>query len=125
MKTTQNNLPNNNLFNSISNAQSQVIAASNSLRNNVNRTADEINSTVELASARADRFSQAGAQSIAAFSDAATAPLVVNGNGVNGDRLNNTNYPTHDLPPVTNGNSGRIGDSEQSDNASWRAPVRR
>ncbi len=120
MKTSQNSLPTNNLFNSISNAQSQVIAASNNLRNNVNRTADEINSSVELASARADRFSQAGAQSIAAFSEAAAAPLVVNG-----DRLNNTNYPPSELPPVTNSISGRIGDSEQSDNASWRTPVRR
>jgi len=119
-KTSQNNLPTNNLFNSISNAQSQVLNTTNNLRNSVNRTADDINSSVELASARADRFSQAGAQSIAAFSEAATAPLVVNGT-----ERSNQNYPVNEPAPITFSNAGRIGDSDQSDNASWRTPVRR
>ena len=119
-KTSQNTLPTNNLFNSISNAQSQVLTATNNVRNSVNRTAEDINSSVEMASARADRFSQAGAQSIAAFSEAATAPLVVNGT-----ERNNSNYPVNEPAPIQSSNVGRIGDSDQSDNASWRTPVRR
>ena len=119
-KTSQNTLPSNNLFNSISNAQSQVLNTTNNLRNSVNRTANDINSSVELASARADRFSQAGAQSIAAFSEAATAPLVVNGT-----ECSNPNYPANEPAPITSSNAGRIGDSDQSDNANWRTPVRR
>ena len=124
-KTSQNTLstntlPTNNLFNSISNAQSQVLNTTNNLRNSVNRTADDISSSVEQASARADRFSQAGAQSIAAFSEAATAPLVVNGT-----ERSNPNYPVNEPAPITSSNAGRIGDSDQSDNASWRTPVRR
>ena len=120
MKTSQNPLPTNNLLNSISNAQSQVLSASNNFRNSVSRTADDINSSVELASARVDRLNQGGQQAIAIFSEAATAPIAPSRT-----EGSNMNYPVNEPAPISPSNSGRIGDAEQSDNASWRTPVRR
>ncbi len=120
MKTSQSSQPTNNLFNSISNAQSQVLSASNSFRNSVNRTAEDINSSVELASARVDKLNQGGAQAIAVFSEAATAPIAGSGT-----EQNNMNYSVNGSVPITPSNSGRVGDSDQSDNANWRTPVRR
>lgn len=120
MKTSQSSQPANNLFNSISNAQAQVLSASNSFRNSVNRTAEDINSSVELASARVDRLNQGGAQAIAVFSEAATAPIASSGT-----EHSKMNYPANESVPVFPSNSGRVGDSDQSDNANWRTPVRR
>ena len=108
-KTSQNTLPTSNLFNSFSNAQTQILSATNNARNSVNRAADGINSGVEQASARVDRLGQGVSQASAILSEAATAPIV------NAD----------DLPMTETGNSGRIGDMDTSGNANWQTPIKR
>ncbi len=119
-KTSQNTLPTGNLVNSISNAQSQLLTATNKARNSVNRAADGINSSVEQASARVDRLGQGVAQAGAILSEAATTPIVSGAS-----ERSNMNYPTSDPPSIISSNSGRIGDAEPSETASWRTPVPR
>jgi len=119
-KTSQNTLPTGNLIHSISNAQSQLLTATNKARNSVNRAADDINSSVEQASARADRLGQGVAQASAILSEAATTPIVSGAS-----ERSNLNYPANDPPSITSSNSGRIGDTEPSGTASWRPPVPR
>jgi len=119
-KTTQTSLPSSNLFNSISNAQSQILAATNNARNAVNRTADNVNSSVELASARVDRLDQARVQAGAIFTEAVNEPI-----NVRPAQMPNSTYSDSAPQSVeANSNTGRIGDSDQSGNASWRTPVR-
>ena len=119
-KTSQNTLPSNNVLNGISNAQSQLLTATNNARNSVNRAADGINSSVEQASARVDRFGQGVAQASAILSEAAVAPSV----STSIERTNMT-YPTIEPPPISSSNSGRVGDSDSNDSANWRTPIRR
>lgn len=119
-KTSQNTLPTGNLINSISNAQSQLLTATNKARNSVNRAADGINSSVEQASARVDRLGQGVAQASAILSEAATTPIVSGAS-----ERSNMNYPANDPPSITSSNSGRIGDADSSETASWRTPVAR
>jgi hypothetical protein len=76
MKTSQNTFPPSNLLNGISNAQSQILTASNNARNSVNRAADGINSSVEQASARVDRLNQGVTQAGAILTEAVNAPIV-------------------------------------------------
>ena len=119
-KTSQNTLPTNNVLNGISNAQSQLLTATNNARNSVNRAADGINSSVEQASARVDRFSQGVSQASAILSEAAVAPSVSPSN-----ERSNVTYPTIEPPPISNSNSGHVGDSDSNDSANWRTPIRR
>ncbi len=119
-KTSQNTLPTSNLFNGISNAQSQLLTATNNARNSVNRAADGINSSVEQASARVDRLGQGVSQASAILNEAATAPLV----SPSLERTGMT-YPSNDQPQISSSNSGRIGDSDPNENAQWRTPIRR
>ncbi len=118
-KTSQNSLPTSSLVDRISNAQSQLLNASNNARNSVNRAADGINSSVEQASARVDRFGQGVVQASAILSEAATTPVV----GNTSER--NSTFSGGEQAPNTSISSGRIGDSDQSENANWRTPVRR
>jgi len=118
-KTSQNGLPTSSFIDRISNAQSQLLSASNNARNSVNRAADGINSSVEQASARVDRLGQGVVQASAILSDAASTPAV----GNTADRT--TTFSGGEQAPNTNISSGRIGDSDQSENANWRTPVRR
>ena len=122
-KTTQANLPSDNLFNSISNAQSQILAATNNARNTVNRTADDINSSVELASARVNRLEQGVSQASAIVAEAASEPILNNPAQLPSSTYSNSAY-SDPQSTATSSNSGRIGDSDQSVNASWRTPVR-
>ena len=122
-KTSQANLPNSNLFNSISSAQSQILAATNNARNTVNRTADNINSSVELASARVDRLEQGVAQASAIVAEAATEPIISTPAQMPSSTYSNSAYSTPQ-PTGTLTNSGSISDNDQSANASWRTPVR-
>ena len=121
-KTGQANLPTSNLFNSISNAQSQLVAATNNARNTVNRTADNINSSVELASARVDRLEQGVVQAGAIVAEAATQPITIQPQQPSSN-YSNSAYPATQ-PTAPTSNSGSISDGDQSANASWRTPVR-
>ncbi|MCY2982571.1 MAG: hypothetical protein NTY15_02935 [Planctomycetota bacterium] len=121
-KTSQTNLPSSNLFNSISNAQSQLLSATNNARNTVNRTADNINSSVELASARVDRLEQGVVQAGAIVAEAATQPIITSQPQPPSSNYANSAYPATQ-PAATTSNSGSIGDIDQSANASWRTPV--
>ena len=118
-KTSQNSLPTSSIIDRISNAQSQLLNASNNARNSVNRAADGINTSVEQASARVDRLGQGVVQASAILSEAASTPVV----GNTAERT--TTFAGGEQAPNTNISSGRIGDSDQSENANWRTPVRR
>ncbi len=119
-KTSQSSLPTGGLINGLSNTQSQILTATNRARNSVNRAADGINSSVEQASARVDRFGQGVAQASAILSEAATTPIVSGAS-----ERSNMNYPTNDPPPINSSTSGRIGDADPSEAASWRTPIPR
>ncbi len=121
-RTSQTNLPTSNLFNSISNAQSQLVAATNNARNTVNRTADNINSSVELASARVDRLEQGVVQAGAIVAEAATQPITMQPQQPISNFTNSASPTTQTTAPTSN--SGSISDGDQSSNASWRTPVR-
>lgn len=123
-KTSQANLPTSNFLNSISNAQTQLLAATNNARNTVNRTADNINSSVELASARVDRLEQGVVQAGAIVAEAATQPIITTPAQQPSSNYPNSTYPATQPTTVTTSNTGSIGDSDQSANASWRTPVR-
>ena len=120
IKTSQSTLPSSNLIDKFSNAQSQLLNASNNSRNSVKRTADGINSSVEQASASFDRMGQGVVQANAILSDAANTPIV----SAAAERTN-MNYSGNQQTPITDSISGRIGDSDPNDNANWRTPVRR
>ncbi len=113
-RTSQNMSPTSNLFDGISNAQSQILSVTNNARNSFNRTADGINSSVELAGARADRIGQGVSQAGAILSEAVTAPIVSANNEIptSANSFNSNDYS----------NSGRIGDTNPSDNGNWKTP---
>ena len=119
-KTSQNTLPTSNLIDRFSNAQSQLLSASNNARNSVNRAADGINSSVEQANARVDRFGQGVVQASAVLSEAANTPIVSSAP----ERFD-MNYSGNAKTPITDSISGRIGDSIPNENAIWRTPVPR
>ena len=121
IKTSQNNLQTSSLVDRISNAQSQLLNATNNARNSVNRATEGINSSVEQASARVDRLGQGVVQASAILSDAASTPAV----GNTADRTTTFSASEQQTNTNTNTSSGRIGDSDQSENANWRTPVRR
>lgn len=121
-RTSQNTMPASNLFNSISNAQSQIRSATNNARNSVNRAADGLNSSVEQASARLDRVGQGVSQASAILSEAATAPIV----SAQDEMPTAANHFTS-APSINNnslGTSGRIGDSDPTDNGNWKTPIK-
>ncbi len=120
IKTSQNTLPTSNLIDKFTNAQSQLLSASNNARNSVTRAADGINSSVEQASARVDRFGQGVVQASAILSEAANTPTV----SAAAERTN-LNYSGKEQTPITDSISGRIGDSDPNESAIWRTPVRR
>ena len=108
-KTSHYSGPPSPLFNSLTNAQSQILNATNNARNTVNRTADGINSSVELATARVDRIGQGVSQATAILSESVTVPIV----------------PSEtETPNFSSSSSGRIGDTDTSENAKWRTPVK-
>jgi hypothetical protein len=117
-KTSQTSLPVANLVNSISQAESQLLNLTNNARNTVTRTADTVNSRVEQASARVDRFGQGVVQASNILSEAATAPIVSSPSLPDDSDLNTqVELPASSVPP-----SGRVSDNTD---ASWRAPIRR
>ncbi len=109
-RTAFNNGP-SPLLESISAAESQLLNATNAARNTVNRTADQLNSRVEQASARADRFGQGVVQAGSILAEAA-APIET--------FSSEFDAPAPPLPASPASASGRIGDADP--NAAWRKP---
>jgi hypothetical protein len=141
MKTSQVNPTGLPYVDSIASAQSQLKAASDSARNSINQTTNSINSQVELASARLDRFGNGVVQASQVLSDAAmdpspvppvvpstsyaTSPAGLPGTSGYGAPSTGVGLPSTSGVPVTSGSSGRIGDTVEDPNAQWRKPVPR
>lgn len=141
MKTSQVNPTGVPYVDSIASAQSQLKAASDSARNSINQTTNSINSQVELASARLDRFSNGVVQASQVLADAAqdpspvppvvpstsyaTSPAGLPGTSGYGAPSTGGGLPSTSGVPVTSGSSGRIGDTVEDSNAQWRKPVPR
>ena len=117
-RTSQVTPPVSELVSRISQAESQFVNATNSARDSVNRSADALNSSVQQASARVDRFGQGVVLASSILTEAARAPSFTNSNGPSlpSDLSNQVEMPAT--------NSGRIGDSTSSGDASWRTPIR-
>ncbi|MEQ1825970.1 MAG: hypothetical protein ABL921_08475 [Pirellula sp.] len=109
-KTSQVSQPVSNFVSGISAAQSQLRTATNNALNTVNRTAQDVNSTVENATARVDRFGEGIVQASAILNDAASAPLLP---------------AASDTAPANGVSaSGRIGDNPSTSAPSaWRTPA--
>lgn len=85
-KTSQFNpaaQPTNQLLSGINSAQSKFLQVTNQARDTVNRTAEGINSGVEAASGRIDRFGQGVVQAGAILSEAAQPVGNINDQGLN------------------------------------------
>lgn len=128
------------LVDNLNNAQNQLQAATNNARNAVFNSTNSINSQVELASARVNRFGEGVVQASQVLSDAARDPIPVPPVGpstsfaTSPSGLPGTSgyaaptagaLPSNSVPSTSSpsSSSGRIGDTVEDPNASWRKPT--
>lgn len=127
--------PISDFVNGITSAQSKFRTATNNAVGAVNRAADDLNSRVENATARVDRFGEGVKQASAILNDAATSPPLPPSfapadamqpgptpfpSPSNGFSSPSTS-PSNTLPSTSMPSSGRIGDG-QVESAGWRSP---
>jgi hypothetical protein len=139
-KSSQVGQPVTNLLGNIHNAQNQFRTATHQALDNVNRTAENVSNRVDQASARVDRFNSGVIQASAILSDAATAPIAMDGQS-NPYETNSFAAPSSvnppsftvpsssapssfpGLPSTSAPPTARVTDSSSSAAApSWRAP---
>jgi hypothetical protein len=126
VKTSQFNpveQPANQVLATINQTQSQLQSATNQALDTVYRTADDLNSRMDSASARINRLGQGVVQAGAILSDAASASL----SDTNHASLSDTNHASlSDTNHASLSDAPAAGASTASDpNAAWRRPTPR